>query len=81
LALVITGESSGSLRAPGGLLIAGGRLAGFTGAYLMLLMLVLVARLPWLDRSLGQDRLIQWHRRIAPWALVLIGLPLSVHNG
>jgi predicted ferric reductase len=74
LALVITGESSGSLRAPGGRLIAGGRLAGFTGAYLMLLMLVLVARLPWLERSLGQDRLIQWHRRIAPWALVLIGL-------
>ena len=74
LALVITGESAGSLRAPGGLLIAGGRLAGFTGAYLMLLLLVLVARLPWLERSLGQDRLIHWHRRIAPWALVLIGL-------
>jgi predicted ferric reductase len=74
LALVIIGEDSGSLRAPGGLWIAAGRLAGFSGAYLMLLMLVLVARLPWLERSLGQDRLIQWHRRIAPWALVLIGL-------
>ena len=74
LALVITGESGGSFHAPGGALIAGGRLAGFTGAYLLLLMLVLVARLPWLERSLGQDRLIQWHRRIAPWALVLIGL-------
>ena len=78
LALVITGESGGSLGAPGGLLIAGGRLAGFTGAYLMLLMLVLVARLPWLERSLGQDRLIRWHRRIAPWALVLIGLHISL---
>ena len=77
LALVITGEDGGSLRAPGGLLIATGRLAGFTGAYLMLVMLVLVARLPWLERSLGQDRLIQWHRRIAPWALVLIGLHIT----
>jgi hypothetical protein len=38
LALVITGEDSGSLRAPGGLLIATGRLAGFTGAYLTLVM-------------------------------------------
>jgi predicted ferric reductase len=74
LALVITGESGGSFHAPGGAFIAGGRLAGFTGAYLLLLMLVLVTRLPWLERSLGQDRLIQWHRRIAPWALVLIGL-------
>ncbi len=74
LALVITGESGGTLAAPGGLLIAGGRLAGFTGAYLMLIMLVLVARLPWLERAAGQDRLVQWHRWIGPWALILIGV-------
>lgn len=74
VALVITGESRGSLAAPGGLIIAGGRLAGFTGAYLMLIMVVLVARLPWLERAVGQDRLVHWHRRIAPWALVLIGV-------
>ena len=74
VALVITGEGGGALRAPGGVLIAAGRLAGFIGAYLMLLMLVLIARLPWLERSVGQDRLIQWHRRMAPWALILIGL-------
>ncbi|HUD15717.1 MAG TPA: ferric reductase-like transmembrane domain-containing protein, partial [Acidimicrobiales bacterium] len=73
LALVVTGESRGSLSAPGGLLIAGGRLAGFSGAYLMLVMVVLIARLPWLERSVGQDRLVRWHRRIAPWALGLIG--------
>ena len=73
MALVVTGESRGSLAAPGGWLIAGGRLAGFTGAYLMLIMVVLVARLPWLERAVGQDRLVLWHRRIAPWALVLIG--------
>jgi predicted ferric reductase len=72
LALVVTGESRGSLSAPGGLLIAGGRLAGFSGAYLMLVMVVLIARLPWLERSVGQDRLVRWHRRIAPWALGLI---------
>jgi predicted ferric reductase len=72
LALVITGESRGSLSAPGGLLIAGGRLAGFTGAYLMLIMVMLVARLPWLERAVGQDRLVHWHRRIAPWAVILI---------
>jgi hypothetical protein len=40
VALVITGETRGSLAAPGGWLIAGGRLAGFTGAYLMLVMVV-----------------------------------------
>ena len=72
LAAVITGESRGSLAAPGGLLTAAGRLAGFTGAYLMLVMVVLVARLPWLERATGQDQLVRWHRRVAPWALGLI---------
>jgi hypothetical protein len=72
LAAVITGESAGALRAPGGLLTAGGRFAGFTGTYLMLIMVVLVARLPWLERAAGQDRLVRWHRRVSPWALGLI---------
>jgi predicted ferric reductase len=72
LAAVITGESRGSLAAPGGLMSAAGRLAGFTGTYLMLIMVVLVARLPWLERSVGQDRLIRWHRKVAPWAIGLI---------
>ena len=72
LALVVTGETRGSLAAPGGLLIAAGRLAGITGAYLMLVMVVLIARIPWLERSVGQDRLLHWHRRIGPWSLWLI---------
>jgi predicted ferric reductase len=69
---VITGESRGSLAAAGGLVTAAGRLAGFTGSYLMLIMVVLVARLPWLEGSVGQDRLVRWHRQLAPWAFGLI---------
>ena len=38
----------------------------------MLLMVLLIARLPWLERAVGQDRLVRWHRRIGPWALSLI---------
>ena len=72
MAAVITAESRGSLAVPGGLMSAAGRLAGFTGAYLMLIMVVLVARLPWLERSAGQDRLVRWHRKVAPWAISLI---------
>jgi predicted ferric reductase len=72
LAAVISGESRGSLAAPGGWLTAAGRLAGFTGAYLMLIMVLLVARLPWLERSAGQDQLVRWHRRVSPWAVGLI---------
>lgn len=72
LAAVILAESRGSLAAPGGVLSAAGRLAGFTGTYLLLIMVVLVARLPWLERTAGQDRLVRWHRKIAPWAIGLI---------
>ena len=35
-------------------------------------MLVLIARVAWLERAVGQDRLVRWHRRTAPWALGLI---------
>jgi predicted ferric reductase len=72
LAAVATGESLHSLAEPGGLLTAAGRLAGFAGAYLMLIMVMLVARLPWLERAAGQDQLVRWHRRASGWALGLI---------
>ena len=38
----------------------------------MLVMVVLIARLPWLERAVGQDRLVRWHRRIGPWPIWLI---------
>jgi predicted ferric reductase len=72
VASVVLGESHGSLAAPGGALTALGRLAGFTGTYLILLMVVLIARIPWLERAVGQDQLIRWHRRVSPWAISLI---------
>ncbi|MFF4535796.1 ferric reductase-like transmembrane domain-containing protein [Streptomyces aureus] len=43
-------------------LIVLGRLAGLYGALAMAFQLVLVARLPWLDRRIGMDRLTGWHR-------------------
>ncbi|MFO7251836.1 MAG: ferredoxin reductase family protein [Actinomycetes bacterium] len=35
---------------------------GLHAALIMMLQLALVARLPWLDRRLGMDRLTRWHR-------------------
>ncbi|MFD3497287.1 ferric reductase-like transmembrane domain-containing protein [Streptomyces sp. NPDC058676] len=43
-------------------LIVLGRLAGLYGALVMAFQLLLVARLPWLDRRIGMDRLTSWHR-------------------
>ncbi|MGV9311922.1 ferredoxin reductase family protein [Streptomyces sp. NPDC003691] len=43
-------------------LIVLGRLTGLYAALLMAFQLFLVARLPWLDRRIGMDRLTDWHR-------------------
>jgi predicted ferric reductase len=50
-----------------------GRLTGLLGAYLALLQLLLLARLPVLERIVGFDRLTVWHRRngVATLALLL----------
>jgi len=72
LGLAASTESAGTLSAPGGPATALGRLAGLVGTYLMLIAVVLVARLPALERAIGQDRLVRWHRRLAPWPLFLI---------
>ena len=74
LALGIMAETWRSLAAPGGWLIAGGRLAGLTGTYLMLVMVLLIARIPWVERVVGQERLVRWHRQIGPWPVSLIAL-------
>lgn len=39
-----------------------GKWLGLHLALVMILQLVLVARLPWLDRRIGMDRLTSWHR-------------------
>lgn len=70
--LALTAQSVGSLSAPGGLASALGRFAGLTGTYLMLILVLLIGRLPILERVVGQGRLVRWHRLIAPWALSLI---------
>jgi len=70
----LSGESRAALAAPGGWPLAAGRIFAFTGTYLMLVMVVLIARLPWLERTIGQDRLVRWHRTIGGWPVVLIAM-------
>jgi predicted ferric reductase len=43
-------------------LTAAGRITGLFGTYLVLVQVFLMARLPWLDRWIGTDRLAGWHR-------------------
>src|SRR5205085_11975331 len=74
VALGVAAESAGSLRAPGGLATAAGRLTGLTAAYAMVVVVALVSRFGPLERAVGQDRLVRWHRRLGPWPLYLLVL-------
>ena len=49
-----------------------GRITGLLGAYLALLQVLMLARLPWLDRLAGFDRMTIWHRRNGKACIVLI---------
>lgn len=49
-----------------------GRITGLIGAYLALLQVLMLARLPWLDRLVGFDRMTIWHRRNGKACIVLI---------
>src|SRR3982751_1509055 len=49
---------------------------GLHAALIMMFQLILVARLPWLDRRIGMDRLTAWHRWVGftlLWTVVLHG--------
>ena len=48
------------------------RLAALAGSYFALVGLVFVARIPWIERSVGHDKLVKWHRKLGPWSLYLI---------
>lgn len=47
---------------PGPGLTSAGRLAGLLSADLLLLQVLAMARIPWAERTWGQDRLARWHR-------------------
>jgi ferredoxin-NADP reductase/DMSO/TMAO reductase YedYZ heme-binding membrane subunit len=38
----------------------------------MVVVVLLVARVPPLERAIGQDRLVRWHRKLGPWPLYLL---------
>jgi predicted ferric reductase len=90
IGLGVTSESAGALRAAGGVATALGRMSGLLCAYVMIIVVLLSARIAPLERAVGQDRLIAWHRRLGPWglylllahvALITIGYAQAAHRG
>ena len=50
------------VRTTGDLLVSIARLTGLLGAFSALLQVLLLARIPWIERPVGFDRLTVWHR-------------------
>jgi predicted ferric reductase len=73
--LTLADQPWSQLGAPGGVATFLGSLTGMVGAYLALVMLVLVSRIGPFERSVGQDQILRWHQRLAIWPLSL----LTVH--
>ena len=57
---------------PGGLATAAGQLTALAGTDAVLFQLLLMARVPWLERYIGLDRLAVWHRWNGFAAVVLL---------
>ena len=78
--LWVHGGNVSHLKDSGEVLTSGARITGLFAAYLALVQVVLLARLPWLERAVGFDHLTVWHRwngHVVLW-LVLAHVVLSV---
>ncbi len=49
-----------------------GELCGLMAGYLICALVLLVARVPWFQRSVGMDKLILWHRTLGTTVVLLI---------
>jgi len=48
------------------------RICALLGSYFAIVGLVLVSRISFIERSIGHDRLVIWHRKLGPYSLYLI---------
>ena len=63
---------------PADLLTSVGRLTGLVAAYLLLLQVFLMARVPAIERSFGQDELARRHRLVGFWSFNLLLLHIGL---
>ena len=53
-------------------LIMAGRITGMLGAYLLLIQVALLARIPWLERRIGSDWLARAHRGLGTYLVTML---------
>jgi len=63
---------AGSLGSVSACLIAAGSIAGLLAAYLLLVLVALMARVPWLENRVGSDVIARYHRSLGEYTVVLV---------
>jgi predicted ferric reductase len=90
VALWVSGQGLQQLVTLAGLATSVGRLTGLLSADLLLIQVLLMARIPWVERSYGQDELARRHRlvgftsftlMVAHVVLISLGYAMSDHSG
>jgi len=66
------GGAQGLTTSASGQLTSLGRLTGLVAADLLLVQVFLMARVPWVERSYGQDELARRHRLVGVWSFSLM---------
>ncbi|HET6494459.1 MAG TPA: ferredoxin reductase family protein [Thermoleophilia bacterium] len=74
VALVLPVTDQAILNAPSGPATTIGRVAALAGTYLLLITLLLIGRIPLIERVVGQDKLVRVHRWFGPAILALLGV-------
>ncbi|MSW75045.1 MAG: hypothetical protein F2814_07020, partial [Actinobacteria bacterium] len=73
IALQVTTIKSVDLSGPYEILVTLSRICALVGTYFSVLGIFLVARIPAVERGVGHDRLVTWHRKLGPYSLFLVG--------
>jgi predicted ferric reductase len=68
------GTSHNGIGTAGDAFIAAGRITGLLGAYLLLILVTLMARIPWLERRIGSDWLARAHRWLGTYVVTMLVL-------
>jgi predicted ferric reductase len=88
--LALWWHSTRAIAGPGGFLTTVGEGLGLLAGYAVVIAVLLMARLPPVERGVGADRLARWHATVGRWTIGLIsghvlfiiwGYALQAHSG
>jgi len=72
-----TNASPSFAASPAALAVTIGEVSGMLGGYLVCVQVLLIARIPWFEASVGMDKLVLWHRTLGTAVILLV----AVHVG